>query len=112
MNFPQEQINELKDLFPNIQACDEGGVTFFLIPELDLPESCTPIKVDALLCATPRDGYESRLFFSQIVQTPKQLNWNANGVRILERNWHAFSWKTPPSLRLSQMVAIHWKGLM
>jgi hypothetical protein len=112
MNFAQEQITELKDLFPNVQACDEGGVTFFLIPDFKLPEGCIPSNADALLCPTSRDGYDSRLYFSDKIQTAKPLNWNANCVRILERNWHAFSWRIPPGLRLSQMVATHWRGLI
>jgi hypothetical protein len=92
--------------------CEEGGITFFLILGLELPDGCNPNKTDALLCPTKRDGYESRLYFSDKIQTKKTLNWNANGVRIFERNWHAFSWRTPPNLRLCQMVAIHWKGLV
>ena len=34
-----------------------------------------------------------------------------NGVRIAERNWHAYSWKTSPNLRLAQMVAAHLRAL-
>ena len=40
-----------------------------------------------------------------------ERNWNASGVRIAERNWHAFSWKANPNLRLAQMVAAALGGL-
>ena len=59
-----------------------------------------------------RDGYPSRLFFAEKVQSKAvpEPNWNANGARIAERNWHAFSWKTNPNLRLAQMVAAHLRA--
>ena len=40
----------------------------------------------------------------------KPLNWNGS-VRIAERNWHAFSWRTPGDLRLAQMLSVHLKAL-
>ena len=108
MNFPEDQIEELKKLYPAVQSCEEGGVTFFLLPKLRLPEGCEPQETDALLCPAPRDGYNSRLFFANKITCSKALNWNASGVRIAERNWAAFSWKTEHTdLRLAQMVAIH-----
>lgn len=111
MTFPFDQIEELKSLFGDIKTSEEGGITYFLIPSLSLPSGCSPDKVDALLCPTSRDGYASRLFFSERIQSPTQQNWNANSVRILERNWHAFSWRVPENLRLAQMVAIYLRGL-
>jgi len=45
------------------------------------------------------------------VESGVQLNWNANGVRILERNWHAFSWTVNPEPRLIQMVAAYSRHL-
>jgi hypothetical protein len=111
MNFPEEQIEEFKSIFGNIQKAEEGGVIYFFIPSLILPDGCTPSMVDALLCPTPRDGYKSRLFFSERILTPVNRNWNAQNVRILERNWHAFSWQTKNDLRLAQMVTVHLRGL-
>lgn len=111
MEFPEDQIEELKSIFGNVQIGEEGGKTYILIPSLHLPEGCSPSKVDALLCPTQRDGYRSRLFFSEPVQLPINRNWNAQNVRILERNWHAFSWQTKHDLRLAQMVTVHMRGL-
>jgi hypothetical protein len=109
--FPTDQIEELKGLFGNVSAAEEGGMTYFFIPSLGLPSGCTPPTVDALLCPTNRDGYNSRLFYAERIQSPIQRNWNANGIRILERNWHAFSWQVPEKLRLAQMIGVHLKGL-
>jgi len=111
MHFPQDQINELKRLFGQVSSCDESGYTYFLLPDLPLPEGCRPEKVDVLLCPTQRDGYNSRLFFAERIQSQKSQNWNVNGIRIIERNWYAFSWKTPNDLRLTTMIAMHLKGL-
>lgn len=111
MSFPSDQIEELKRLLGTVQAAEEGGTTYFLIPALALPAGCTPSIVDALLCPTSRDGYPSRLFFAERIQSPISRNWNANGVRIIERNWYAFSWKVPENLRLAQIIGVHLRGL-
>lgn len=106
-----DQINELKKLFPNVQEGNEAGYTFFLIPDFKLPQGCIPQVADLLFCPMPRDGYDSRLFFSQQIQTQKPLNWNALNYRILEQNWFAFSWKVAPGMRLAQTLAAHLGGL-
>jgi hypothetical protein len=111
MDFPQDQIDELKRLFGEVLSCNESGFIYFFIPALSLPEGCSHEKVDVLLCPMPRDGYNSRLFFAEKIQSKKPQNWNVNGIRIIERNWYAFSWRTPENLRLATMVAMHLKGL-
>jgi hypothetical protein len=109
----QEQVEELKSAYPSVLAATEGGVTYFLIPQMPMPDGTIPESVDVLLCPTAdRHGYPSRLFFSQQVKGKKPLNWNTNGVRILERNWCAYSWKINGSgLRLFQLLALHLKAL-
>lgn len=113
MTFPADQIEELKTAFPSVQSAEEGGTVYFLIPQLSLPSGASPSEVDVLLCPTAdRHGYQSRLFFAQQVQSPKPLNWNTNGVRILERNWFAYSWKiNQQGLRLMQILALHLRAL-
>lgn len=109
MTFAEDQINELKLLFNNVMQCEEGGITYFLLPEFALPAGCTPEKTDLLLCPTSQYSYASRMFYSQRIQTRQALNWNLN-IRILERNWESFSWRVPGNLRLAQMVSIHIKA--
>jgi len=112
MNFSHDQIEELKQAFGEVSYCEEGGYGFFLIPSLSLPDGCSPTQVDALLCPMQRDSYPTRLFFSQEIKPPTSRNWNAAKVRILERNWWAFSWKDVSSeLRLIQIVLAHLRGL-
>ncbi len=113
MQFPSDQIEELKSAFPTVLIAEEGGIAYFLLPTFPLPPGNSPPTVDILLCpGAERHGYPSRLFFAQQVQSPKPLNWNTNGVRILERNWYAYSWKIPQhGLRLMQILALHLKAL-
>jgi len=110
MSVTTDQVDELKRLYPEVSAAEEGGVTFYLIPNSATPPGRTPATVDYLLCPVPRDGYESRLFVSQqVTGGPTQPNWNGN-IRVLERNWVAASWKSPVGLRLAQMVAYHMRA--
>ena len=111
MTSTESQIVELLRLFPGTQRAVEGGNTYFLIPDLEMPPGCTPARLDVLLCPSARDGYASRLYFSQKVEGGPPQNWHVSGVRILERNWHAFSWRTREGLRLIQMVLAHVGGL-
>jgi hypothetical protein len=110
VDLDPEQIDELRPLCESISRADEGGFTYLELRKLRLPEPCQPALVDALLCPMEREGYSSRLFFAERVGSPQQRNWNAS-PRVLERNWHAFSWRTPKGMRLAQMVAAHLKGL-
>jgi len=111
MDFPTDQLEELKQLFPGVAFCEEGGAPYFLLPSLQLPHGCEPSAVDTLLCPISRDGYRSRLYFAQIIKAPPALNWNSKNVMILGRTWHAYSWRTEGDHRLAQMVMIHLLGL-
>jgi len=106
MEFPTEQIEELKKIYPDVQMAEEAGFTYFFLPNLDLPEGCIPEKTDALFCPTPRDGYKSRLFFSEMISGCQNRNWNGQ-ARILDRTWFAISWNINPDQRLIQLVRSH-----
>lgn len=110
MSFPQDQIDELKRIAPNLCLAEEGGLPYILIQQYELPSGCQPAVVDLLLCPKPRDGYESRLFFPQIITGIPARNWNGR-LRALERNWCAMSWKVPGGLRLAETLLIHLKAL-
>lgn len=112
MSFPQEQIDALKALGTEVRIFVEGGITYFWILNLCLPDGCSPSQTDALLCPSARDNYPTRLFFSQRITSRVGLNWNANGVRIGEKVWHAFSWKdVSASLGLVQILTAHLGAL-
>jgi hypothetical protein len=111
MKFPQDQIDELKCIVPLLSIAEEGGYTYLLIEGYKLPDGLNPSAVDLLLCPMPRDQYQSRLYFSQqVTGCPKTPNWNGN-VRVVGKNWIAFSWRTNPGLRLADMLLVHLSGL-
>lgn len=103
-------LDELRALCPAAKKFVEAGGVFYLLPDFALPEKASPARCDLLLCATPRDGYDSRLFFPVKPQGPQQLNWNSE-ARIVERNWSAYSWRTMPGLRPMQQLAAHLRAL-
>ena len=111
MDYPREQIEELKQYCRKLSAVTEGGVTYLHFEGLRLPSGCQPAECDALLCPGPRDNYPSRLYFSTQIQGPYTRNWNASNARIAERNWFAFSWRVDiPSLTLTQLLIAHLNG--
>lgn len=116
MDFPTEQLEELKQLAPGASRADEGGAPFFLLPSLVLPEGCQPTSCECLLSPKPHSGYPSRLFFTrEILEAPSaksKPNWNAKNIQILGRNWFAYSWQTnQEGLRLVQLVMELLRGL-
>jgi hypothetical protein len=110
--YPPEQVNELRTYCQKVSALPEGGVTYILLENLRLPPGCTPSVCDALLCPEPRDGYSSRLFFSQQIASSYSRNWNKS-ERIGERSWVAFSWKPDPAKKtLPELLVAHLTGLV
>jgi hypothetical protein len=112
MSYSAEDVAELKMLCPEAAEGMEGSTPVLVLPSLVLPAGCVPPVVDALLWLASRDGYPSRLYLSQRVVKPgAQPNWNSD-IRILERNWHAYSWNlNRTDLRPMQMIAEHLRGL-
>lgn len=110
MKFSDEELKEVRELCPGAESCGEGGVSYILLPELNLPDGCKPAQVDALLCPTAHHGYTSRLFLAQRISSPQSRNWSTE-ARIMERTWYAISWKfEQPNLRLAQILALQLRA--
>lgn len=108
MDFPKDQIDELRQFCPDLSVASEGGREYILLQNLKLPEGCKPKFVDALLYPFPEGSYFSKLYFAEkVLKEGSAPNWHVQ-VRVLERNWVAFSWLSHPSLRLIQMIDIHF----
>lgn len=102
-------LEELKLVCPAAEMMQEAGRTYFLLPNLSLPEGRQPAIVDGLLCINERDGYPTRLFLSAPI-TARGNNWNS--FQILDRLWHAYSWKDVPSnQRAVQILSGHLQVL-
>lgn len=112
MDFSENQILELKSIAPDLSIAQDGGYTYIRIDNLQLPDFCKPNVVNALLCPSQKDGYESSLFYSApITGHLNTRNWNRVGVRILDENWYAISWRVSSGLSLSEMLLIHLSAL-
>jgi hypothetical protein len=107
----EEHIAELRSLCPDARQVSEGGLDYVLLPALKLPEGCNPGAVDCLLSLGARDGYSNRLFFAQVVTSRQARNWNGQNIRILERNWFAYSWRVPPGPRPIEILIGHLQAL-
>ncbi len=111
MSYPTEQIVALKSYGDRLSAVTEGGMTYFLLENLRLPDGCNPISCDALLCPAPKDGYPSRLYLSTQVGCGFPRNWNCSNARIVDRNWFAFSWRVEgTALTLQELLVAHLAG--
>lgn len=111
MNFPPNQIDELRQYCTGIRELAEAGSTYLYLLGLALPFGCEPASCDALLCTCPRDGYPSRLYFSIQVVSRYTRNWNVTNARIAERNWFAFSWRVDlTNASLAQLLVAHLSG--
>lgn len=111
MSYTQEELDEFLKVQPGASWASEGGRDYFLLPNLALPPGCEPSIVNALLCVSEESGYKCRLFFSQQISTPAPKNWNSNNVRILGRNWFAYSYQTPDNLSLLKKFIVQYDGI-
>lgn len=111
MALAPDEVAELVAVYPDARVASEGGQEFVLIPGLELPEGVAPVRVDALLCPTPRDGYPSRLFYGTRPQNAPAQFRNVRASHVLGRTWHACSWRVRTGLRLVQLVRAHLDAL-
>jgi len=105
------ELRELEHLCGGAKEYTEFGLTYVLLPQLRLPNGCTPAVLDTLLCLGPRDSYPTRLYFAQHVICKNGLNWNAHNVAILQRSWFAYSWNNVANGRPIEVLAQHLKAL-
>lgn len=106
-----EELEDMKRTFGlDVRKFEEGGYVFVYIPGLKMPPGCTPGQTDALLCPQSHSGYSSRLFFKEVIQTPKVVNWNGQSF-ILGHQWHAFSYNKVENMSWANMVINHLRGM-
>lgn len=85
-----KELNDLRLAFPNseISHFKEGGIDFFEIknvPGMQIRECL--LQVGNFL------GYESRIFFPQVIHTKSARHWNHNNVLIRNKTYSAFSYR-------------------
>ena len=87
------ELARLRALCPGAELWDEGGAPLVYLPGIKVASAGTVQVVDALLCPRARDGYESRLYFSE--RLPVERNWQSHV--LMARTWFAFSWNGIPA---------------
>ena len=92
MTLPQDQLDRIKSVWPDVQITEDGGKPYVLLPSVRLPDGCTPAVTACLICPYERDGYPCRLFLADRVNGPKQPNWT-NPSYLAGRTWQAYSLK-------------------
>ena len=110
MEFSKEQIEELKQISPNLGMAEEGGYSYILLKDHPLPAGCKPERMDLLLCPMPKGGYSSILYFAQRPIGCMDRNWNGH-AQVLGRAWYSYSWKMKAGYTLLQMLQIHLNAL-
>ncbi len=88
MNYEAAQLARLRGVCPGAEVWTDGSQPLVYMPGLRVESSGGVHIVDALLCPKGRDGYETRLFFSQ--RLPVDRNWQT--AVISARTWYAASW--------------------
>src|SRR4051812_3439043 len=106
MELNEDWKQEFMSVFPEAKFVQEAAYMYAYIPEYTLPEGCTPGKTAMLLCVSPKDGYDSRLYFPQQIAGPGNRNWNSN-VYVLDRTWHSISWRTQAGLSYMEMLMVN-----
>lgn len=108
----QEHLDGLRKVCSGAEIMHDGGIDYIFLPQLTIIVSKVAHKIDALLCPSQHpSGYMTRLFLSAQFQGSGQSN-NWNQFRILERNWHSWSWQNVPSTQApTQILAAHLRAL-
>ena len=105
----EDELAEMGLFCGKVTPFREGDKRYLLLERVTLPAGCSPATTEALLCPQERDGYQTRLFFAQPV-SGRGGNWTVH--RILDRNWHTWSWQgISANQRLAQILRGHLRGL-
>lgn len=108
----QEHIEELRSVCGLPSVMHDAGIDYVFLPGLEVTTSTMSRKLDALLCPSQHPtGYMTRLFLAEPLPGSGQSN-NWTEHRILERNWHSWSWQNvPATLTPAQILAAHLRAL-
>jgi hypothetical protein len=109
----QEHLDGLRTVCSGAKVMHEGGIDYIFLPELTVRTTAATHKLDALLCPSLHPtGYVTRLFLSEPLHGSGQSN-NWMNYRILERNWHSWSWQNvSPEQTPAQILAAHLRALV
>lgn len=116
MDYPQNEIDELKKYCSELSHFTEAGHLYFRMKGVRLPAGCLPEVVEVLY--RPKDdgvsdGYPNKLYFPQEIKSSCQLNWHVQNLQINRQSWFSFSWKIDkPNATLAEGLLEHLKPLV
>jgi hypothetical protein len=108
----QDGLDGLRTICPKATVMREGGIDYIFLPSITVQTSKGNHALDALLCPTAHPtGYMTRLFLAKsFPECGRSNNWGQ--FRILERDWHSWSWQNvPATLTPAQILAAHLRAL-
>ena len=108
----QENLDELRKICAGEKVMQEGGIDYVFLHQLEIITSQGAYQMDALLCPSQHpSGYMTRLFLAEpLIGSGQSNNWTEH--RILERNWHCWSWQNVPATQSpAQILAAHLRAL-
>lgn len=87
----EKELQDLKLMFPNsdLSHWKEGGIDFIKfinVPGVKNVQECI-LQVGNFM------GYESRIFFPEVISTKHERNWNHKNVLINGKTYNAFSFR-------------------
>jgi hypothetical protein len=108
----QQDLDGLRSICPRAAVMGEGGIDYIFLPSITVRTNLGNHAIDALLCPTAHPtGYMTRLFLAKPLPGCGQSN-NWGQFRILERDWHSWSWQNvPATLTPAQILAAHLRAL-
>jgi hypothetical protein len=109
MKTADQQIDDLRAVFPEVQRVELGGLVCALIPELPINTARGAVTRNAILYPYPENGYPTRLYLDQAVDVGKPVNWQERSLRGAQ--WWARSWNfVPADISWFQILAAHMRA--
>lgn len=87
----QTQLVSLRNLSPQAELMTEGGQVAAYLPSVQFEAKGAKVTRNLLLWPGPKDGYLTRLFLSEQVQSTEGRAWTS--FSLCGGTWWAVSWQ-------------------
>jgi len=94
---PDEEFEDLRVLYPDVQRVMEGGLLLALFPRLRIAARSGIVETVAVLYPYADGGYTTRLFVADAIQGTAALNWRPRTIAGL--SLQTCSWNQVPADR-------------
>ena len=104
---PEEQLPSIIDLCAKAQLVDESNRKVVFLPNMTFQVGHDEATQDLLFVPFPHSGYDSRLFFTHLLNGGVARNWTQHN--LLNRNWWSPSYRVDASLSWRDQILQHIK---